>query len=227
MDERIIIVTGCGTIHVVPDITRIELSLVSLHDSYDAAYAQAKADADRLQNIMKAVELNTDIPKTMSFDIEKKTRSEYDKNEHYKGKIFLGFELNHKIKIDLGMDTVLLNNVIKLIGKKIKQAEIKIGYTIKDPQASQLLLLERAVNDAKEKATIMAQASGCALGPVKKINSSFSEMHVLSEVHVRDIHDADEAMSCSPTSLDIKPDNMKLSDEVEVVWYLIDAPSNE
>lgn len=118
MDERLITVTGYGTIHVVPDITRIELSLVSLHDTYDAAYAQAKADVDRLQNIMKAVELSTDIPKTMNLDIEKKTRSEYDKNDHYKGKIFLGFELNHKIKIDLGMDTVLLNNMIKLIGKK-------------------------------------------------------------------------------------------------------------
>lgn len=227
MDERLITVTGYGTIHVVPDITRIELSLVSLHDTYDAAYAQAKADVDRLQNIMKAVELSTDIPKTMNLDIEKKTRSEYDKNDHYKGKIFLGFELNHKIKIDLGMDTVLLNNVIKLIGKKIKQAEIKIGYTVKNPRASQLILLERAVKDAMDKATIMAQACGCALGPVKKINSSFSELHELREVHVRDIHDADEAMSCSPTSLDIKPDDLTLSDDVEVVWYLADAPSHD
>lgn len=225
MNERLITVTGHGAIHVVPDITRIELSLVSLHDSYDAAYAQAKADVDRLQNIMKAVELSTDIPKTMSLDIEKKKRSEYDKNDHYKGEIFLGFELNHNLRIDLGMDTVLLNNVIKLIGKKIKQAEINIGYTVKSQRASQLIMLERAVNDAKEKATIMAQASGCTLGPVKSIDYSFHELHIYSLA--RNIHNADEAMSCSPTSLDITPDDLTLSDEIEVVWYLADAPSHD
>lgn len=223
MNERLITVTGHGTVHVVPDITRIELSLVSIHDTYDAAYAQAKADVDRLHNIMDAVKLDANIPKTIRLDIEKKTRSEYDKNDHYKGEIFLGFELNHKIKIDLSMDTLLLNNVIKLIGKKIKQAEINIGFTVKNSRIPQLTMLERAVNDAKDKATIMAQACGCALGPVKSIDSSFHELHIYSQA--RNIHNADEAMSCSPTSLDIKPDDLALSDNVEVVWYLIDAPT--
>lgn len=38
----------------------------------------------------------------------------------------LGFELNHNVKIDLGIDNVPLNNLVRLIGKKLKQAEINI-----------------------------------------------------------------------------------------------------
>ncbi|MDD6378917.1 MAG: SIMPL domain-containing protein [Prevotella sp.] len=40
--EEIITVTGKGNIHVVPDVIRMELSLVSLHDTYQEAYAQGK-----------------------------------------------------------------------------------------------------------------------------------------------------------------------------------------
>ena len=54
----------------------------------------------------------------------------------------------------------------------LKQAEISIGYTVRDPRPSQLKMLERAVKDAKEKATIMAKACDCKLGLVKEIDYS-------------------------------------------------------
>ena len=218
MDEKLITVTGHGCIHVVPDVTRLNISLVSLHDSYEDAYRQAKNDIDRMSKIMNEVKLDPTLPKTQSLDISKKTNSEYDKFGHYKSETFIGFELNHKVKIDLGMDNVLLNQVVRLIGKHIKQAEISIGYTVKDPRPSQLKMLERAVKDAKEKATIMANACGCRLGLVKSINYSFGEIHIYSQA--RNIHEAAEAACCEESSLDITPEDLAASDDVTVVWYL-------
>ena len=178
MEERIITVSGRGGIHVVPDVTRLDLSLVSLHDSYEEAYVQAKADIDRLQQIMVELKLNASLPKTKHLDIEKKTHNEYDAHGHFVREVFLGFELDHRVKIDLGMDTVLLNQVVRLIGQRLKQAEISIGYTVKDPRPFQLKMLERAVKDAKEKAAIMAKACGCQLGKVKTIDYSVQELHI-------------------------------------------------
>lgn len=218
MNEKLITVTGKGTINVVPDVTRVELTLQSLHETYEEAYVQAKKNTDSLSQIMNKVALDNKLPKTIRLDIDKKTQNEYDKFGHYTSAKFIGFELDHRVRIDLGMDNVLLNNIIKLIGKMLKQAEISIGYTVRDSRPSQLLMLERAVKDAKEKATIMAQACGCTLGLVKDINYSVQELHIYSEA--RNIHGADEAMSCNEESLDITPTDLSVSDNVTVVWYL-------
>ena len=210
--------TGKGAIHVVPDVTRVELTLQSIHDTYEEAYAQAKSNTERLSQIMKEVSLDVTLPKTIRLDIDKKTQNEYDKFGNFKSKKFLGFELDHKVRIDLGMDNVLLNNIIKRIGKMLKQAEISIGYTVRDPRPSQLKMLERAVKDAKEKATIMAKACDCKLGLVKEINYSVQELHVYSQARM--IHGADEALCCNEESLDITPADLAVSDDVTVVWYL-------
>ncbi len=225
MDEKLITVTGSGTIHVVPDVTRLELSLESLHDTYEEAYEQAKSDTDKLKKIMEKLKLPVALPKTKSLDIDKKTKNEYDDHGHFVDETFVGFELSHMIKIDLGMDNVLLNKLVHLIGERLKQAEISIGYTVKDPRPSQLKMLERAVKDAKEKATIMAKACGCKLGLVKSINYSTHEVHIYSQA--RNIHDADEAMCCEMCALDIVPEDLAVSDSVTVVWYLSNGSKKE
>lgn len=216
--EKLITVTGKGSVHVLPDVTRLHVSLVSIHDTYDEAYAQAKSNTDSLTKIMNEVGIDPKRPKTISLDIEKKTKSEYDRYNNFKGEKFLGFQLDHEVKIDLGMDNVLLNKIIKLIGQHLKQAEIEIGYTVKDPRPTQLKMLERAVKDAKEKATIMAKACGCKLGLVKNIDYSEHELHIYSQA--RQFHDADEACGSTPESLDITPDDLSVSDGVTCVWYL-------
>lgn len=218
MNKKLITVTGKGAIHVVPDVTRVELTLQSIHDTYEDAYAQAKSNTERLSQIMKEVALDVTLPKTIRLDIDKRTQNEYDKFGNFKSKKFIGFELDHKVRIDLGMDNVLLNNIIKRIGKMLKQAEISIGYTVRDPRPSQLKMLERAVKDAKEKASIMAKACDCKLGLVKEINYSVQELHVYSQARM--IHGADEALCCNEESLDITPEDLAVSDDVTVVWYL-------
>ena len=219
-NSRLITVTGRGGLHAVPDITRVELSLVTLHDTYKEAYDQAKTDTDRLSDIMQGLNLSKKLPKTTRFDISKKTINEYDVNNNFTGEKFLGFKLDHDVKIDLGMDNVLLNKVIQEIGKKLKQAEINIGYTVKDPRPFQLKILERAVKDAREKAQIMADAAGCKLGKCLSVNYSVQELHIYSQA--RSIHDAGEALCCNEESLDITPDDLDVSDTVTVEWELED-----
>ncbi len=218
MEERSIKVTGRGGIHVVPDVTRLKLSLLSLHDTYEDAYTQAAADTENLANIMKEVDLPTTLPKTIRLDIDKKMQAEYDKYHNHIGDKFVGFRLDHRVKIDLGIDNELLSKVVKLIGQHLKQAEIEIGYTVRDPRPHQLRMLERAVKDAKEKAEIMAKACGCTLGDVKSISYSWDEVDIYLES--RTIHCPEEAKGCSPGSLDITPDDWAVSEDVNVEWHL-------
>lgn len=218
MQGKFITVTGKGRVHIVPDITRLELSLVSIHDTYDDAYDQAKFNTDKLNFIMYECKLDKKLPKTTRLDINKKTQNEYDKYHNYKGEKFIGYCLNHDVKIDLGMDMVSVNKVIKQIGINLKHAEIKVVHTVKDSRPIELKMLERAVKDSKEKAEIMAKACGCKLGDVVKIDYGVQEISIYSQARV--IHDASEAAACSQESLDITPDDFGASDTVTVVWSL-------
>lgn len=219
MEKKTISVTGHGEIQVEPDVTRIELSLISLHDTYDEAYNQTKSDIEKLQDIMSEVKLAKSQPKTVRLDIDKKTVTEYDKYKNYKGEKLVGFKLTHIVKIDLGMDNVILNAIIRSIGQHLKQAEINIGYTVRDPRPTQLKILEQAVKDAKAKAEVMAAASGCKLGDCLSIHYGFEELHIYYKT--RTIHEPTEACCCTPGSLDITPDDLETSDTVDVVWALI------
>jgi hypothetical protein len=218
MAESIISVMGCGSIHVVPDVTRIEVCIESVFNTYEDAYAHAKENGTWIVKILEYNHKSGKLAKTIRFDISDHEINEYDDDGNYIGKVKDGFELSQRFKIDIGIDNVLLNKIVRGVGKFIKDAQINIGYTLQDPRPSQLKMLERAVQDATEKAMIMAKAAGCTLGFVKEINYGNQAVHVYSQA--RNIHSNKEAMACDSSSLDITPDDLVMSDEVTVTWYL-------
>ena len=222
--EKTIKVTGKGTIHVVPDVTRLTVDISTVFASYDEAYVNAKENAGWMVKILEYNHLDGKLAKTKRLDISDNMVSQYDKYGKYTGSKKEGYVLSQSIKVDLGMDNVLLNKIIKGVGKFIKNAQIDIGYTVRDPRPSQLKILERAVKDAHEKARIMASAAGCTLGDVYSIDYSHEDIHIYSQA--RNIHSVEEAKACSPESLDITPDDLAVSDEVSVVWYLIPERGN-
>ena len=222
--EKTIKVTGKGTIHVVPDVTRLTVEIHNIFNTYEETYANAKENAGWMVKILDYNQIDGKLAKTKHLDISDNMVSEYDEDGNHIGYKKDGYKLIQELKIDLGMDNVLLNKIIKGVGKFIKNAQIDIGYTVKDPRPSQLKMLERAVKDAHEKACIMAAAAGCTLGDVYSIDYSHEDIHIYSQA--RNIHSVEEAKACSPESLDITPDDLAVSDEVNVVWYLIPERGN-
>lgn len=218
-ETKSISVKGYGRIHVVPDVTRLKVTVESVFSNYDAAYKQAKENAQWMGQILEYNHLNKKQAKTIHFDISDHLIDEYDEDDHYIGKIKDGFELVQRFKIDLGIDNVLLNKIIRGVGKFIKGAQINIGYTVLDPRPHQLKMIERAVKDAKEKADIMAKAAECILGEVISIIYDRMDVGVYSEA--RSIHSNEEAKACDTNSLDIEPDDLVMDDNVNVTWQII------
>ena len=162
-------VDGRGSIHVVPDVTRLEVSVESVFPTYEGAYKQAKENASWMGQILEYNHLSAKLAKSIKLDIRDHTISNYDDDDHYIGEIKDGFELEQRFKIDLDINPVLLNKIVRGVGKFIKGAQINIGYTIRDPRPHQLKMIDRAVKDAREKAEIMAKAADCQLGKVNEI----------------------------------------------------------
>lgn len=66
---------------------------------------------------------------------------------------------------------------------------------------------------------IMAEAAGCTLGRVMNINYRYSNVSVYSQA--RNIHDSKEAFASTADSLDITPEDLVMSDTVDVTLELI------
>lgn len=213
-----ITVTGSGSIHVVPDVTRIETVVTGVFKTYEEAYAKAKESSSWMVKILEYNHKSGKLAKTTSLDIVEHTVPKYDKDGNYIGAVKQGYDVVQRIKVDIGIDNVLLNNIVRGIGKFIKGAQINIGYTIQDPRPHQLKMLERAIHDASEKAKIMSMAAGCKLGEVSSINYSHHDVQMYSQA--RNIHSNKEAMASSPEALDITPEDLVVSDEVLVVWNI-------
>lgn len=214
----IITVTGKGSVHVVPDVTRLEICVESVFKTYDEAYVQARENSSWMVKILEYNKKSGKLSKTTRLDISDHLVHQYDEEGNYIGEIKDGFDLCQRFKVDLGIDNVLVNCIVRGVGKFIKGAQINIGYTVQDPRPHQLKMLSKAVKDATEKAKIMAEAAGCKLGKVKSIDYSDCGMHIYSEA--RNIHSNKEAMACSSDSLDITPDDLSVSDTVNVSWHL-------
>lgn len=127
--------------------------------------------------------------------------------------------LEQGLKIDLPIDNHLVHCIVRGIGKFIPNAQINIGYTLQDVRPSQMKMLARAVDDAKEKAKIMAGAGGCSLGKIISIEYKFQNTHIASQA--RYIHSNSEAKLSTASSLDITPDDLVISDTVDVTFELI------
>lgn len=219
MEKSTISVQGKGAIHVVPDVTRLEVTVQQWFANYAKAFARAKENSSWMVKILEYNKKPGKLAKTVCFNIEDYTQNEYDDDDNYIGKKKNGFTLVQRFKIDLPIDNYLVNCIVRGVGKFIPSAQINISYTLQDERPSQLKMLARAVSDAKDKAEIMAQAGGCALGKVVTIEYCHQNIRVMSQA--RNIHSNTEAQASTPGSLDITPDDLVISDTVDVTFELI------
>lgn len=221
MEERTISVTGRGSVHVVPDVMQLEVQVSGVFKDYNSAYESAKTNSSWMKKILEYNHLDAKMAKTLRINITDHMKSIYDKYGKYVGSEQDGYDLSQIIRIDLGIDNVLANKLVKGVGKFIVGAQIAIGYTVKDIRPAQLKMLERAVKDAKEKADIMAKALGCQLGSVKEIRYGVQDFQVFSQA--RNYHNNAEAKASTADSLDITPEDLSVTDDVDVIWRLTDA----
>ena len=220
METPKISIQGKGSIHVVPDVTRITISISFHGKTYKEVYAKGKENSEWIRKILEFNKKPGNLAKSLYFDVSEHTINVYD--DEGSGEIVDvvkdGFDLTQTVKIDLPIDNVLVNKIVRGIGKFIPNAQVSIGFTVQDLRPYQRKMLKRAVSDAKEKAEIMAEAAGSKLGKVLEINYNFSHIDTYSQA--RNIHSTEEAKESTADALDITPDDMVISDRVDVVFEL-------
>ncbi len=221
-NERIIRVKGRGEIQVRPDTTRISITLEGKYSKYNEVLRKSTQDTEILKNMLAEFGVERSDVKTLRFEVH--TEFELNKEKMFKRR-FVGYKYEHMMKIEFLSDHDKLGKILYRLSNCSLDPEVKISYTIKDPEAAKNKLLAKAVNDAKEKAVILAQAADVRLKSIQSIDYSWKdinfEINAMNNIFMEDDCLMEDMLIDEDSyNLDIEPDDFNVFDVVTVVWEI-------
>ena len=169
-------VTGRGQLKLRPDLTRIGLSLEGLDPDYGEALRRSAEDTEALRSLLGGFGFDRSELKTLSFGVETEYEG-YQEDGIYKQR-FAGYRYRHQLKLEFPSDNARLGRVLYALGTSPIQPELRLSYTLSDPEAAKNALLDRAVADARAKAEVLARAALVTLGTLRSIDYSWGELDV-------------------------------------------------
>lgn len=215
--NRNITVKGTGNVSVKPDLIIITMNLESQKMDYNQTMQLA---ADSLNTITLAIEsmgFDKKDLKTTRFSVNTHYRSYRDNDNNYKSK-FDGYICEQGLKLEFDFDSKLLSDVLTAIAKTSVNPRLNIQFSVKDKDAVNEALLVEATKNAREKAEILAKASGVVLGKLISVDYNWGEIHLLSPTRY-EMEDRSLLMKSSE-SITIEPDDISASDSVTFVWEI-------
>lgn len=217
MNERTIKVKGIGSVSVKPDMMVISMGIENTDYSYEGAMQLASGAVDSIRTALSAAGYEKDILKTTDFEINTDYESYKDTKGNWKQK-FNGYKCTHKLKLEFDFNMERLNETLSAIASSGANPEFEIAFSVKDKHAVSEQLLQNAVKNASDKATVLAVATGLSLGAVQRIDYDWGELRLYSNTKM--IEPMDCLASAQKMAMDIEPEDIKANDTVTVIWSI-------
>ncbi|WP_346928658.1 SIMPL domain-containing protein [Clostridium sp.] len=216
MEDRVISVKGKGKASVPPDTIEINMILTTVKPTYEEALNAASRDLDELRSCLRSAGFDKKDIKTTNFRVDTKYENITDPNGNYR-RVFVGYEVTNNLRIEFENNTMRLTRVLNALAGCPATPEFSIRYKVKDDTKIKNLLLERAVEDARSKAKVMAEAAGVRLGKVLRIDYSGNDIQLY-----RDIYSMNKNLISTGVApnIDLQPDDIEVEDTVTVVWRI-------
>lgn len=216
--ERVIRVKGRGKLSVSPDTIQLNLNLKDVHKDYEETIKASSKDTETVKEcIVKAGLAKKDV-KTTYFNVDTYYESYHDKKGNYKSK-FAGYEYRHDMHIKFPNDNKILSKVLTALSKSKLPIEFSIKHTVKDIDKVKNELLAKAIEDSKEKAVVLAKASGVTLGDIITIDYSWVDFEVSSRP-MNALYNSFESKLWDTDEMDLEVDDIDVEDNVMVVWEI-------
>jgi len=207
--DKLIRITGTAHEGVRPDRMRIAISLQGRDTKYGPVMTLAASRMAQLRVSLQAAGFDDGQLRTSEFAVE----PVYEQRNDSTAQRLTGFRFRQSAGIELAADSGLLGKILTALAGCPADPTVEVTYTVADQQAVKQRLLARAVADARDKASIAAQAAGVRLGPVVGIEYSFDGTAISAAPM-----DMMMARCSADISVDMTPEDIDVSDTVTVTW---------
>ena len=215
-----ITVTGKAKLSMPPDTICVNLLMETIRDTYEETMEASTKSLNMLREVLKSegFEKKDIITKKFVVDLEYDTYKDHD----FVKKKIVGFKCCHFMKIEFPIDGKRLSRIVSLFTICPVCLDFSIHYMIGDMEQAKNNLLEKAVMDSRNKAQLIARASGVEIGKVQSINYSWEENKVFYEpVKYSRETICEQAICYTEDNLDIEPDVFELTDVVTITYNIL------
>ena len=218
--ERTIKVTGKGKISVKPDTIRLIMTIEDIEKEYADALRLSAEMTEKIKNIFEEQGFERHELSTLKFNVDAEYERYQDRDNCWKNR-FEGYKFTHRMKIEFPADNKRLGKILYSLGHAPICPEIRLEYTIADPEKSKNELLEQAVLDSSKKAQVLAKAAGLSLGDILNIDYSWGEIDFVSKpMDTFALQECRMPTSVGSYDIDIEADDIDITDIVTVVWEI-------
>lgn len=215
--ERLLTVNGEGMVRGVPDMAIVSLGVVSEAETAGAALSANNVSMKSVLDSLHASGIEARDLQTFGFSVEptySQPPADFDGSEMFEPKI-VGYRVSNNVNLrirDLSRVGTLLDAVVKLGANSISGPT----FTVEDATPMQDEARREAVADALRKAKLYADAAGIGLGPIFRIEESFSQepQPLGADVMMK--------MAAAPEEVPIEGGELAFRAHVSVSWRLGD-----
>ncbi|MGN0683123.1 MAG: SIMPL domain-containing protein [Oscillospiraceae bacterium] len=214
---KTITVKGVGSVKTRPDYVVISLSLNGEDMDYVTAVNKANDKIELLKKALVPVGFAADDLKTLNFSARTVYKNVRKGNEY--SSVFAGYAVDYKLKLAFDFTPQRLSEALTAIANSGADAEFSISFTVKEPEKVAGKLLIAATENARQKAEILAKASGKSLGELISIDYNWAEIDVISH--------SNYAVAAAPNMLreaavpEFTPDDIESRDSVTFIWEIV------
>ena len=217
---RTVTVKGTGTVSARPDQIELTFNLSVLDPDYGAASEAADRKDDALRAAVGKAGFPADALKTVNFNVNTEYRGVHDPKSGEYRQEFAGFRITYGTLLSFPLGR--LAQLLGFVSDCGAEPELNVRFTLADPESFRKSALEAAAANAREKAEILAAASGVKLGALLEIQYSWTDVHFASPT----MFDAEAATGAAPRAKmarmagDMTPQDITLTDNAGFVWEI-------
>lgn len=119
------------------------------------------------------------------------------------------------LRISFPVDKTLANKVFRALCTSAAGAEFEISFDVKDRNAVKNRAIAEAVQNARERADVLARAAGVSLGKIINISYGFEEVRISSGVQY--------LLSSKASDFegpDLDPQDLLAKENVTITWQI-------
>jgi hypothetical protein len=158
-EQRTLSVTGSGSVSVPPDIVTVSLSVQTINDNVAQAVADNNRRAQRVQDAVSALSVAAEDIRTTYFYVT--PQQHYDDFGNPTGEVT--YYVDNTITVTL-RQIDLLGNLLQAAVEAGANSIQAVSFSVEDPSQAEDEARQEAMEDARDRAEMLAAAAGATLG---------------------------------------------------------------
>lgn len=156
----VLVVTGEGTVQVVPDVTVVTLGVTARDAQAASAFRAAAVALNQIVRALTASGIPQDQIQTSQISLQQVFQNDRP----------VGFEATATLRVTV-RDRAAIGDVIDRAVAAGANNITGVSFELADPAAAEAMALARAVQNAQGQAAVLARSLGIGLGPVLRVEA--------------------------------------------------------